>query len=71
MVDGVVSSEICYLSAIEEGNYNIAKSDINIDDSGKILDLTVPCRYKREFTFTSPGKLTVDLSSRNRIGWLH
>jgi DNA-directed RNA polymerase subunit beta len=68
VIDGKITSEICYLSAIEEGNYYIAKSDINVGVDGEILDELVPCRYNREFTLSQPGKIDyIDVSSRQIV----
>ncbi len=44
-----VTNEIYYLSAIEDVNYIIAQSNINLNESGKIKDNFIVCRYKGEF----------------------
>ena len=49
VVDGRVTDEIEYLSAIEEGNYIIAQANTELDDSGYIAVDLVSCRYKNEF----------------------
>lgn len=68
VANGKITSEVCYLSAIEEGGYYIAKSDITVDASGKILDELVPCRHKREFTLATPEKIDyIDVSSRQIV----
>lgn len=60
---GVVGSDISYLSAIEEGGYKIAQARLTIDDHGKILDEFVPCRYKQEFALTQARELNfIDVS---------
>ena len=35
VVDGVVTDEIHYLSAIEEGNYVIAQANTNLNEPGR------------------------------------
>jgi len=68
VVKGKITSEICYLSAIEEGGFYIAKSDITIDADGKILDELVPCRHRREFTLATTDKIDyIDVSSRQIV----
>tara|TARA_B110000459_G_C16624791_1_gene504409 strand:- start:3945 stop:8087 length:4143 start_codon:yes stop_codon:yes gene_type:complete len=66
--DGHVTDEICQLSAIEEGTFYIAKSDININKDGKIEEKLVPCRYNKEFTLATPDKIDyIDISSRQIV----
>ncbi len=50
IVDGVVTDEIDYLSAIEEGQFAIAQANIKLDDDGKLVDDLIPCRYRGETT---------------------
>lgn len=49
VVDGQVTDEIEYLSAIEEGNYVIAQANTELDQERRILVDLVSCRYKNEF----------------------
>jgi DNA-directed RNA polymerase subunit beta len=68
VVDGHVTEEVCHLSAIEEGLFYIAKSDITISKDGKIQDKLVPCRHNKEFTLASPDKIDyIDVSSRQIV----
>jgi DNA-directed RNA polymerase subunit beta len=53
VVDGVVTDEIDYLSAIEEGNFVIAQTTAQVDSKGKLVDGLVQCRHKNEFTLMS------------------
>lgn len=46
--NGLVTKEINYLSAIEEGNYIIAQANTNIDNTGFFTDDLVTCRHKGE-----------------------
>lgn len=50
IVDGVVTDEIDYLSAIEEGQFAIAQANIELDENGKLLEDLIPCRYRGETT---------------------
>lgn len=44
VVNGQVTEEIEYLSAIEEGNYVIAQANSNLDDDFRFTDAYVTCR---------------------------
>ncbi|AAM67606.1 DNA-directed RNA polymerase subunit beta [Buchnera aphidicola] len=44
----LVTDEIHYLSAIEEGNYVIAQANTNIDKNNYFIDDLVTCRHKGE-----------------------
>ncbi|AWL10929.1 DNA-directed RNA polymerase [Saliniradius amylolyticus] len=50
VVDGVVTEDIDYLSAIEEGHYAIAQANTVLDENGHIVDDLTPCRYRGETT---------------------
>ncbi|NWG32672.1 MAG: DNA-directed RNA polymerase subunit beta [Rhodocyclaceae bacterium] len=49
VINGRVTSEIEYLSAIEEGKYIIAQANAQLDKDGRLVDELVSCRYKGEF----------------------
>jgi len=57
VVDGKVTDEIHYLSAIEEGQYVIAQANAKIDARGKLADELVSCRNRNEFMLSSPDKI--------------
>ncbi|MFH1334715.1 MAG: DNA-directed RNA polymerase subunit beta [Pseudomonadota bacterium] len=57
VVDGKVTDEIQYLSAIEEGGYVIAQAHVTLDAKGKITDSLVSCRYQNETMLTTPDKV--------------
>jgi DNA-directed RNA polymerase subunit beta len=68
VVDGRVSDEIEYLSAIEEGKYYIAQASAAVDEHGRLKDELVSCRYKDEFTLSSPEKINyMDVSSKQIV----
>ncbi|QCZ92304.1 DNA-directed RNA polymerase subunit beta [Salinimonas iocasae] len=46
--DGVVTDEIDYLSAIEEGQYVIAQANIALDENGAVIDDLIPSRHRGE-----------------------
>ena len=57
VVNGKVTAEIDFLSAIEEGNYVIAQANAQLDKQGKLLDSLVSCRFKNEFELKSPEEV--------------
>ncbi|WJG11241.1 DNA-directed RNA polymerase subunit beta [Aliiglaciecola sp. LCG003] len=50
IIDGTVTDEIDYLSAIEEGQFAIAQANVILDDNGKLTEDLIPCRYRGETT---------------------
>jgi DNA-directed RNA polymerase subunit beta len=53
IVDGVLTDEIDYLSAIEEGQYAIAQANVVLDEDGKLAEDLIPCRHRGETTLMS------------------
>ena len=68
VVDGLVTDEIDYLSAIEEGNFVIAQTTAPVDSEGKLIDGLVQCRHKNEFTLISAEQVQyMDVSPQQII----
>jgi len=68
VVNGKVTDEIEYLSAIEEGDYMIAQASATLDTKGKLVDELVSCRIQNEFTMSTPGKINyMDVSPRQIV----
>jgi len=57
VVDGNVTDQVDYLSAIEEGNYVIAQANAQLTEQGKLVDSLVSSRYKSEFSLVSPDRV--------------
>tara|TARA_B110000902_G_scaffold44939_1_gene50417 strand:- start:4883 stop:7366 length:2484 start_codon:yes stop_codon:yes gene_type:complete len=53
VVDGLVTDDIDYLSAIEEGTFVIAQSSAKTDGNKKLSEDLVDCRHRNEFTLMS------------------
>ena len=51
--NGVVTDDVDYLSAIEEGRYVIAQANVALNEAGEITEELVPCRFEGDFTLTS------------------
>jgi DNA-directed RNA polymerase subunit beta len=68
VVDGKVTDQVDYLSAIEEGEFIIAQASVAVDASGKLVEGLVSCRYKDEFTLASSEKVQyMDVSSKQIV----
>ncbi|MBR9728660.1 DNA-directed RNA polymerase subunit beta [Shewanella intestini] len=68
VVDGVVTDDVEYLSAIEEGRYVIAQANIEIDGENRIIEEQVACRHKGESTFMRPSDIQyMDVSPQQII----
>ena len=68
VLDGRVTSEIVFLSAIEEGNFYIAQANIEIDKKGFILGDLISSRYQGEFTLTAVENINyMDISSNQIV----
>src|SRR5690606_8539462 len=57
IVNGVVTDEIVYLSAIEEAEHVVAQADSKLDSKGRLADEFVAVRYNNEFTVMPPDKV--------------
>lgn len=68
VIDGVVTDEIDYLSAIEEGEFAIAQSSAELDDNKKLVEPLVNVRYRGEVTLMSPEKVQyMDVSTKQMV----
>ena len=57
VMDGKVTDEIEYLSAIEEGNYIVAQANAALGKKGELLDELVTCREKGETILAEPARV--------------
>ncbi|ACQ94376.1 DNA-directed RNA polymerase, beta subunit [Tolumonas auensis DSM 9187] len=57
VIDGVITDEVDYLSAIEEGNFVIAQANANVDADARLKDELIPCRHKGESTFMNAEQI--------------
>jgi DNA-directed RNA polymerase subunit beta len=68
VVDGKVTDNVDYLSAIEEGEFVIAQASVAVDKSGKLVDGLVSCRHKDEFTLAMSDTVQyMDVSSKQIV----
>ena len=54
VVDGRVTNEVVYLSAIEESKHVIAQANAKVDEKGRFTAEMVQCRQAGEFIMTTP-----------------
>src|SRR6187431_899451 len=57
VIDGKVTNQIDYLSAIEEGKYVIAQASAGLDAEGKLIDELVSARDNGESVLTSSERI--------------
>ncbi|MCI4078353.1 hypothetical protein MM809_37250, partial [Klebsiella pneumoniae] len=57
VIDGKVTEEIDYLSAIEEGRYVIAQANADLDSDGNLIGDLVTCREKGETIMATPDRV--------------
>src|SRR5690606_27380641 len=68
VVDGKVTDEIEYLSAIEEGQYVIAQANAALDEEGRFVDELVSCRHQNEFMLSTPDRIQyMDVSPKQIV----
>ncbi len=68
VVDGKVTDQVDYLSAIEEGEFVIAQASVAVDDNGKLVEGLVSCRHKDEFTLAMSDTVQyMDVSSKQIV----
>ena len=57
VINGKMSEEVHYLSAIEERLYIIAQANAEVDKNGKLTDELVNCRHQNEFSLATPDQV--------------
>ena len=68
VVDGKVTDEISYLSAIDEAEYTIAQANAAVDAKGMFEDELVSCRHQNEFTLSPRDRIDfIDVSPKQIV----
>ncbi len=68
VVDGRVTDQVDYLSAIEEGEFVIAQASVPVDKDGRLKEGLVSCRHKDEFTLAMSDTVQyMDVSSKQIV----
>lgn len=68
VVNGKVTDQVEYLSAIEESRYIIAQANARLDENGKLVDSLISIRHQNEFGMSSPDKVEyMDVSPKQIV----
>jgi len=68
VVDGRVTDEVIYLSAMEEGRYAIGQANIGVDENNHILADLTNCRKNGDFVMARPQDIDlVDVSPKQLV----
>jgi len=68
VVDGIVTSDVVYLSAMEEGRYTVAQANSELDAEGRFVDDLVSCRRAGEFVMVPSSEINmIDVSPKQLV----
>ncbi len=68
VVDGRLTDDVAYLSAIEEGKYTIAQANSLTDEEGGFTEALVSCRRNGEFVMSAPDQIEyMDVSPKQLV----
>ncbi len=68
VVNGVVTNEVVYLSADEEGKYKIAEANAKVKEDGHFENDLIACRKAGEFEFAHPEEVDfIDVSPQQLV----
>ena len=68
VVNGVVTNEVVYLSANEEGKFKIAEANAKVKEDGHFENDLIACRKAGEFEFAHPEEIDfIDVSPKQLV----
>src|ERR1700693_3664979 len=68
VVDGGVTDEVVYLSAMDEGRYAIAQANVETDAEGRVTADLTNCRKGGDFVMTRPKEIDlIDVSPKQLV----
>ncbi|MGZ9109484.1 MAG: DNA-directed RNA polymerase subunit beta [Micavibrio sp.] len=68
VVDGKVTDEVIYMTAMEEAKYTIAQANSKLDKNGRFTDELISCRQAGENLLTTPDAITmIDVSPKQIV----
>jgi len=68
VINGKVSSEVVYLSAIEEGKYHVAQANVALTKDGKFAEALVIARHQGDVTLVATDRIDyVDVSPKQLV----
>jgi DNA-directed RNA polymerase subunit beta len=66
--DGHVTDEVVYLSAMDEGRYNVAQANVPVDGDGRLTDELNNCRKNGEVILCRPEEIDlIDVSPKQLV----
>ena len=66
--DGRVTDEVVYLSAMEEGRYNVAQANVPLDARGRFTEDLIVCRHAGDVLMVSPDRVDyMDVSPKQLV----
>src|SRR4051795_10500692 len=68
VIDGKVTDEVHYLSAMEEGRYTVAQANQPIDNRGRLTEDLITCRHSGDVLPVTPDKVDyMDVSPKQLV----
>jgi DNA-directed RNA polymerase subunit beta len=68
VVDGKVTDEVAYLSAMEEGKYYVAQANIPLDKDGRFEEDLIVCRHAGDVLLVTPDRVDfMDVSPKQLV----
>jgi DNA-directed RNA polymerase subunit beta len=68
VVDGRVTDEVVYLSAMEEGRYTVAQANAELNEDGSFKDELISCRQGGEYLMFRPEAISlIDVSPKQLV----
>ncbi|ARJ67450.1 DNA-directed RNA polymerase subunit beta [Magnetospirillum sp. ME-1] len=68
VIDGKVTNDVVYLSAMEEGRYTVAQANSVLNPDGSFAEDLVSCRQAGEFVMVPPSEITmIDVSPKQLV----
>ncbi|WP_019647174.1 DNA-directed RNA polymerase subunit beta [Novispirillum itersonii] len=68
VVDGKVTDEVIYMSAMEEGRYTVAQANAELDAENRFVGDLVSCRGKGDYIMAAPSEIDfVDVSPKQLV----
>jgi DNA-directed RNA polymerase subunit beta len=68
VMDGTVTDDVVYLSAMDEGRYSIAQANVPVDAKGGVTDDLTNCRKNGDFVMCRPQDIDlIDVSPKQLV----
>jgi DNA-directed RNA polymerase beta subunit len=68
VIDGRVTDEVIYMSAMEEGRYTIAQANAELDTEGRLVEDLVSCRHGNDFLLSRREDIEyIDVSPKQLV----